>query len=61
MKTRYGIYFDEGDQEYYLDVESVHNRGVLLTDARKAEYDAAVKAYKTWQKFLSCKYYGWRG
>jgi hypothetical protein len=52
MKTRYGIYFDEGDQEYYLDVESVHNRGVLLTDARKAEYDAAVKAYKAWQKFL---------
>ena len=56
MKTRYGIYFDEGDQEYYLDVESVHNRGVLLTDARKAEYDVAVKAYKAWQKFLSRKY-----
>jgi hypothetical protein len=60
MKTHYGIYFDECDQEYYLDVESVHNRGVLLTDARKAEYDAAVKAYKAWQKFLSRKCY-WRG
>lgn len=60
---RWGIYFDEGDQQFYLG-ESVHNRGVfhnrgiLLSEQRKAEYDAIMQAYTAWQKFLERKYHG---
>lgn len=54
---RWGIYFDEGLHEWYLD-ESVHNRGVLLSDKRKVEYDKVMERYAEWQKFLSRKHGG---